>query len=90
MFFCIIILKISEGFLYGPVFFIVEGITGSGKDLECIRSQTHWKGVYYKALYGLVPEGRKTAWEKQFLADGMIEDMETVVIDGTTIPLHKE
>lgn len=63
---------------------------GSEKELECIHRQTHWKGVYYKALYGLVPEGRKTAWEKQFLADGMIADMEAVVIDGTTIPLHKE
>lgn len=63
---------------------------GSEKELGCIRSQTHWKGVYYKALYGLILEGRKTTWEKQFLADGMIEDMEAVVIDGTTIPLHGE
>lgn len=63
---------------------------GRGKDLGYIQSATHWEGVYYKALYGEAVEGRKTAWEKQFLADGMIEDMEAVVIDGTTIPLHRE
>jgi hypothetical protein len=63
---------------------------GSEKELGSIRSQTHWQGVHYKALYGVIVEGRKTAWEKQFLADGMIEDMEAVVIDGTTIPLHGE
>ena len=63
---------------------------GSERELGSIRSQTHWKGIYYKALYGLIPEGRKTAWEKQFLTDGMIEDMKAVVIDGTEIPLHKE
>ncbi|HWQ77558.1 MAG TPA: hypothetical protein VN381_02020 [Anaerovoracaceae bacterium] len=71
-----------------PVKAVMKG--GREKELECIRSQTHWKGVYYKALYGVALERRKTAWEKQFLADGTIEDMEAVVIDGITIPLYRE
>jgi hypothetical protein len=32
----------------------------------------------------------KTSWKKQFLSDRMIEFIEAVVIDETTIPLHME
>lgn len=63
---------------------------GSEKQLGYIRGQTHWKGIYYKALYGEVLKGTKSTWEKQFLNDGTIEDVESVVIGGTTIPLLKE
>lgn len=61
---------------------------GSVKKLGSMGRQTHWKGVYWKALYGPVSKERKTAWEKQFLDDSMIEDMEAVVIDGETIPIR--
>lgn len=60
---------------------------GSEKKLGSMGRQTHWKGVYWKALYEPVPRERKTAWEKQFLDDAMIEDMEALVIDGETIPI---
>ena len=61
---------------------------GSTKELGMINSQTHYKGVYYRALYGVVHRQRQSAWEKEFLSDEMIADMKAVIINGSTISLQ--
>ncbi|WP_027398743.1 hypothetical protein [Anaerovorax odorimutans] len=63
---------------------------GSKKEFEQISSLTHYKGVYYKGLYGIIPKDKENAWQKQYINDKLIKDIKAIEINGNIVKVKEK